>query len=137
MVHQVLPNPFRTTYRQIGERNKHNKAVKQVLDIGTATGGPLSTIIHCFEQARVLGIDYNQHYVPACQKLFKDHPNVDIKHMNFYDLEKEEPETLFDVIIFGSSFMILPDQAKALEIARRTCFSIQANSARKAKSTSC
>lgn len=34
--------------------------------------------------------------------------------MNFYDLEKEEPETLFDVIIFGSSFMILPDQAKAL-----------------------
>ena len=39
--------------------------------------------------------------------------------MNYYDLEKEEPETLFDVIIFGSSFMILPDQAKALEIAQR------------------
>jgi len=39
--------------------------------------------------------------------------------MNYYDLEKEEPETLFDIIIFGSSFMILPDQAKALEIAQR------------------
>lgn len=39
--------------------------------------------------------------------------------MNYYDLEKEEPETLFDVIIFGSSFMILPDQTKALEIAQR------------------
>ena len=47
--------------------------------------------------------------------------------MNFYDLEKEEPETQFDIIIFGSSFMILPDQAKALEIARRTTISIQAN----------
>lgn len=136
MVHQVLAASFRTTYRQIGERNKNSKKVKQVLDIGTATGGPLSTIVHYFEEARVLGIDYNEHYVPACQKLFREHPNVEIKHMNFYDLEKEEPETLFDVIIFGSSFMILPDQAKALEIARRIYFWTQANSTKTARSTS-
>jgi trans-aconitate methyltransferase len=119
-----LPLRSRTTYRQIGVRNRGNPQVKQVLDIGTATGGPLSTIVDCFQQARVLGIDYNQHYVPACRKLFQDKPNVEIRHMNFYDLEKEEPETLFDVIIFGSSFMILPDQAKALEIARSTSNSI-------------
>ena len=30
-----------------------------MLDIGTATGGPLSTIVDSFEQARILGIDYN------------------------------------------------------------------------------
>ena len=98
-----------------------------MLDIGTATGGPLSTIISYFKQARILGIDYNQHYVPACKKLFREHKNVEIKHMNFYDLEKEEAETMFDIIIFGSSFMILPDQAKALEIARSTSSFIQEN----------
>lgn len=66
----------RTTYRQIGLRNQAKKEIKNVLDIGTATGGPLSTITPYFEQARILGIDYNKHYVPACQKLFKDQPNV-------------------------------------------------------------
>lgn len=85
----------------------------------------------------MLGIDYNKHYVPACQKLFKDHPNVEIKHMNFYNLEKEEENTQFDVIIFGSSFMILPDQTKALEIAKRTHETTQASSPSAAASTSC
>ena len=89
-----------------------------MLDIGTATGGPLSTIVGDLKQARILGIDYNQHYVPACKKLFEQDTNVEIRQMDYYNLEKEEPETLFDLIIFGSSFMILPDQTKALEIAK-------------------
>ena len=59
--------------------------------------------------------------------MFKDHENVEIRFMNFYDLEKEEPETMFDIIIFGSSFMILPDQTKAIEIAQSTPFIIQEN----------
>jgi ribosomal protein L11 methylase PrmA len=75
----------------IGERNKNNKKINNVLDIGTATGGPLKTIIHLFDHARVLGIDYNPLYIPACKKLFKDYDNVEIKHMNYYDLEKDEP----------------------------------------------
>ena len=60
-----------------------------MLDIGTATGGPLSTIVDDFEEARILGIDYNKHYLPACKKLFNRYENVEIKHMNFYDLERE------------------------------------------------
>ena len=88
--------------------------------MGTATGQPLYSIIDNFSKAQVLGIDYNQHYVPTCEKLFKKHENVSVRQMNYYDLEQECPETQFDVIIFGSSFMILPDQTKALEIAKRT-----------------
>jgi hypothetical protein len=57
--------------------------------------------------------------------------------MNFYELEKEEPETAFDVIIFGSSFMILPDQTKALEIAKSSYCFTQENSTKAAASTSC
>jgi hypothetical protein len=40
--------------------------------------------------------------------------------MNFYDLEKNHPNEKFDVIIFGSSFMLMPDQVKALDIAKST-----------------
>ena len=89
-----------------------------MLDIGTATGHPLYSIIDTFKNAEVVGIDIDKNYVPACQKLFKNHENVTIKLMNFYDLGTEYPDTQFDTIIFGSSFMLMPDQSKAIEIAK-------------------
>ena len=69
--------------------------------------------------AEVLAIDYNPYYLPTCRKLFKNHDNVEVKQLDYYNLEEACPETQFDIIIFGSSFMILPDQTKALEIAKR------------------
>ena len=89
-----------------------------MLDIGTATGHPLYSIIDTFKNAEVVGIDIDKNYVPACQKLFKNHENVTIKLLNFYDLSIEYPNTQFDTIIFGSSFMLMPDQSKAIEIAK-------------------
>ena len=74
----------------------------------------MKSIIHCFENAQVLGVDINSSYVPACQKLFAENKNVKIEHMNFYDLEKNHPNEKFDIIIFGSSFMLMPDQIKAI-----------------------
>lgn len=88
------------------------------MDIGTATGHPLKSIVGSFASAEVIGIDIDQNYIPACQKLFKNNPNVTIKLLNFYELSEEYPQTLFDTIIFGSSFMLMPDQSKALEIAK-------------------
>lgn len=89
-----------------------------MLDIGTATGHPLYSIINTFKDAEVVGIDIDKNYVPACQKLFKNHENVTIKLMNFYDLDTEYADTQFDTIIFGSSFMLMPDQSKAIELAK-------------------
>lgn len=57
-----------------------------MLDIGTATGQPLYSIIESFKDASVVGIDIDSNYIPACQKLFRNHKNVSIKLMNFYDL---------------------------------------------------
>jgi hypothetical protein len=37
--------------------------------------------------------------------------------MNFYELANKT-DVKFDVIIFGSSFMLMPNQQKALEIAK-------------------
>ena len=55
----------RPTYRQIGSRNQNRKNIKKVLDIGTATGDALSTIVDDLKEAHILGIDYNEFYVPA------------------------------------------------------------------------
>jgi hypothetical protein len=38
--------------------------------------------------------------------------------MNFYDLDLDFTDMLFDTIIFGSSFMLMPDQSKAIELAK-------------------
>ena len=111
--------------------------MKQVLDVGSATGQPLHSIIDSFSNAQVLAIDYNQHYVPTCQKLFRSHENVAVRQMDYYQLEKECTETQFDIIIFGSSFMILPDQTKALEIAKRITLFTQESSTEMDAFTSC
>lgn len=57
--------------------------------------------------------------------------------MDYYNLETNYPETLFDVIIFGSSFMIMPDQTKAIEIAKSIVVFTQDVFPKTAESTSC
>ena len=84
------------------------------MDIGTATGHPLYSIIDSFKDAQVIGIDIDKNYIPSCQKLFKDHDNVTIQLMNFYEMDYAFPERSFDIIIFGSSFMLMPDQVAAI-----------------------
>lgn len=42
--------------------------------------------------------------------------------MNFYELEKQHPNEKFDIIIFGSSFMLMPDQVKAMDIAKSNLY---------------
>lgn len=56
-----------------------------------------------------MGIDINASYIKSCKKLFANYSNVDIREMNFYNLEANFSGTVFDVIIFGSSFMLMPD----------------------------
>ena len=43
-----------------------------MLDIGTATGHPLKSIIHKFKNSEVLGVDIDNNYIPACKKLFEE-----------------------------------------------------------------
>lgn len=105
---------LRATYRLIGEQAAKSKNIRKVLDIGTATGHPLYSIIDTFGNAEVLGIDIDKHYIPACSKLFSKHKNVTIRELNFYDIETQYADNSFDVIIFGSSFMLMPDQVKAI-----------------------
>ncbi len=61
-----------------------------------------------------MGIDIDKNYIPACSKLFEKHKNVTIRELNFYDVETQYADNSFDIIIFGSSFMLMPDQVKAI-----------------------
>ena len=43
--------------------------------------------------------------------------------MNFYDMDSVFEGKKFDTMIFGSSFMIMPDQVKAIELAKsKKCY---------------
>ncbi|KAL4492944.1 hypothetical protein ABPG72_020723 [Tetrahymena utriculariae] len=109
----------RYSYIDMADQWKGNeKNFKRILDIGVGTGHPLYSIIDRIpKNVQVTGIDIDTNYIPAAKKIFSQHSNVEIKYMNFYDMEKEK--TLkYDVIIFSSSFMLMPDRIKALEIAK-------------------
>jgi ubiquinone/menaquinone biosynthesis C-methylase UbiE len=93
------------------------KQISSILDVGTATGEPLRSIIDRVDRnTRVLGIDIVSTYLKSCQALFADYPNVEIRELNFYALGTLKRK--FSAIIFGSSFMLMPDNLKALEIAK-------------------
>lgn len=90
---------------------------KKILDVGTGTGEALYAIIDRFSKDTfVVGIDIDPNYIKRATKLFKDTRNVRIREQNFYELA--EAKEKYDAIIFSSSFMLMPDTKKALEIAK-------------------
>lgn len=91
----------------MAERFDKFEKLDNVLDVGVGTGHPLSSIIEKFpKNTKVLGIDIDRTYLESCRNLFKPYKNVQIKEMNYYNLAKTDKK--YDLIIFSSSFMILP-----------------------------
>ena len=109
------------TYSRFLHRLKEHKleSLNNLLDIGVGTGTALNYIIPELPQkTHILGVDIDENYVRTCQNLFKKNQNVKILLKNFYEME-EECSRSFDVILFSSSFMLMPDKDKALEIAKK------------------
>jgi SAM-dependent methyltransferase len=100
--------------------------IGKILDVGIGTGHPMKQIIDRIpKETRVVGIDIDRNYLKYqssnhlfryATKTFAKHSNVEIRYQNFYELEQLN-ET-YDIIIFSSSFMIMPDRIRALEIAK-------------------
>ena len=91
----------------------------RILDIGVGTGMPLFKIYRRFgEGASVLGVDIDQNYVKAAQQLFREEKNVEIRYQDFYTLDAAR-DGQFDIVFFSFSFMLMPNPAKALELAQR------------------
>lgn len=90
-----------------------------MLDIGTASGTCLKNIVDGANFERVLAIDIDKRYVASADKLFEKYPNVEVKYQNFLTYFEDGNTEKFDIVFFGFSFMLMPDRAKALEVARR------------------
>ena len=94
--------------------------MKNLLDIGVGTGTALNQIINEIpENVKVLGVDIDENYVRYCQKMFSQRKNVEIQLKNFLELNEKENERKFDVLVFSSSFMLMKEKDKALDIARK------------------
>ena len=108
------------TYNRFLHRLKELKLerMENLLDIGVGTGTALNYIIpEIPSKTHILGVDIDKHYVQTCQNLFKSHKNVEILLKNFYEMSSETQK--FDIILFSSSFMLMPDKDKALEICKK------------------
>jgi len=116
----ILTKPLtRYTYMHLFDNISPNLGnIKTILDVGTGTGHALSSILDKLPQdTKVFGVDIDKHYVQAAQKRFKNKTNVEVKEKNFYEFENSKER--FDLIIFSSSFMLMPFRERALDIAKR------------------
>lgn len=80
----------------------------RVLDIGVGTGVPLFNVRDLLPQnSEVLGIDIDEAYIQKAKRLFKGIDNFQMELLNFYAIS-EKSHGKFDLIIFSSSFMLMP-----------------------------
>lgn len=90
-----------------------------MIDIGTASGTCLKSIIDKAKFERVLAVDIDHFYVESAKKLLSNKKNVEVKFQDFLKYIEDGHTERFDIVFFGFSFMLMPDRAKALEVARR------------------
>lgn len=108
------------TYCRLIDRLKATKLenIHYILDVGVGTGTALNYVISEIpKDIKIIGVDIDEHYVTTCQKLFQKRPNVNIELKNFYEMGKT-PSEKFDLILFTSSFMLMPDKNLALQVAK-------------------
>jgi ubiquinone/menaquinone biosynthesis C-methylase UbiE len=107
------------------------------LDVGCGTGKPLHAIIRRLKQIhqKIVGVDMHPAYTEKAIKLFEGDKQVEIYNMDFYKIA-DYLQLKFRTVFFSFSFMLMPDQLKALEVAKnilekspesRICFTLTVN----------
>jgi len=114
----LLKTKFYDVFPQSKPENSNKKGIS-LLDIGTASGTCLNSILGQMNYERVLAIDIDKLYVKRAKNLFKDKKNVEVKFQNLETYLEDGNTEQFDIVFFGFSFMLMSDKAKALEVARR------------------
>lgn len=91
------------------------------LDVGSGTGAPLQAIVNELKGSydKIVGVDMNHAYTLEAQKRFENDKTVNIYEMNFYDIVTNL-KAKFNFILFSFSFMLMPDQVKAVNIAKQS-----------------
>lgn len=89
------------------------------LDVGCGTGKPLATIVDRLKRVhqKIVGVDLHPAYTEKAIRLFEGDKQVEIYNLDFYKIS-EYLQLKFRTIFFSFSFMLMPDQLKALEVAK-------------------
>ena len=110
------------TYSRFLDRLKSQglDKLQNLIDVGVGTGTALNQIISEIpEKVQVLGVDIDQNYVEYCQKMFSKRKNVEIELKNFLEMDENKNLQKFDVVVFSSSFMLMGEKDRALQIAKK------------------
>jgi ubiquinone/menaquinone biosynthesis C-methylase UbiE len=91
--------------------------ISSVLDVGVGTGLPLHAIANQMTKTKIVGIDIDSNYISKAKTLFASTPHVEIREQNFYELASSNDK--YDLIVFSSSFMLMPDRKRALDTAKQ------------------
>jgi len=106
-----------TYYRLMDQVKPMFNKPRKWLDVGVGTGVALHSVINQIPNSvQITGIDINESYYKNAKKLFGKYSNVEIRLQNFYELETSKEK--YDIIVLGSSFMLMPDYTKALNIIK-------------------
>lgn len=103
-------------YRQVIE---YLPKQAKVLDVGIGTGASFFSQLSLVKEKELqwLGIDINGPYLKACQERIDEEnagSHIQVREQSIYDLKESE---LLDAVYFSASFMLLPDQGQALDVA--------------------
>jgi ubiquinone/menaquinone biosynthesis C-methylase UbiE len=109
----------RYAYKQIAEEAYYDfRKANSLLDVGTGTGEALMFIKQYIPASvKIVGIDIDPYYIEKAKKRFQNDKNAEMRFQDFYTLENTKEK--YDIIIFSGSFMLMPDQDKALEVAKK------------------
>jgi SAM-dependent methyltransferase len=89
------------------------------LDVGCGTGKPLAAIIHTLKRVhkKIIGVDLHPAYTEKAIGLFEGDSQVEVYNLDFYKIG-DYLQLKFRTVFFSFSFMLMPDQQQALEVAK-------------------
>ena len=99
----------------------HFKAPFTLLDVGTANGTPLSILLSTpnLYLERATAIDIDEGYLQVARSKLAAHANVSVRQLDFMEAEQGLNGDSFDCILFGFSFMFMPNRVQALHISKK------------------
>lgn len=120
-LYDMVISRFLTITAHVIMMNHMSKLGGSFLDVGSGTGAPLQAIVSQLKQSydKIVGVDMNHAYTLQSQKRFADDKTVSIYEMNFYNIG-DNLKRKFNMIFFSFSFMLMPDQVKAINVAKQS-----------------
>ncbi len=97
-------------------------AGSRILDVGIGNGVMLEDNHALIKDKnfQITGLDINNKYIKHCQKLTEHYglqDQLQVMYQSVFDFVPQKHD-LYDFVLFGMSFMLLPEQGKILERAK-------------------